>query len=132
MIDIRVLENRYSEEYVVLLKKAGQHIEGADYTDFFPWVLGAFKGEKLVGAIQVCQGKPIGRVEMLAVDPDLDPPEKARMVRALCYNSAATLKRLGSSIMMSIVPFKLKAYKKALMKRGAQQIDQGNVLAWRL
>lgn len=132
LIAVRVATNEQSPAIVELVTKAGFAIEGIDWSDIEPyWLLAELKDEP-VGCIQVLPGKPIGHLEMLAVKESLSHIERAQTVWRLLYAGANTLKRTGASMACGTIPFKLKAYKKLLKKRGCEVITSGNLLGVKL
>jgi hypothetical protein len=50
-----------------------------------PYWLVAEIGGEIVGALQTCPSRPIGRLEMLSLDRDLTHGAKALTVKALAY-----------------------------------------------
>lgn len=107
-------------------------LDDVDWTDIYPYWLIAESDGYPVGCIQVCPGKPIGRLEMLAVDQSLPHPVTAKIVQALLLQGLATLRKMGSQLASGMIPFEMKQYKKILRKRGAVVIFAGNALIKRL
>lgn len=114
-----------------LVKAAGYGVTGIEWTGLYPYWLVVENGAGPVGCLQVCPGRPMGRLENLAVKAD-NPVEKARLVRMLAYSGMATLREGGSQLADFVIPFSERAYKKALKKRGATVIAQGNLMSRRL
>lgn len=103
-----------------------------DWDDIAPHWIVAEKDGKVVGAIQVCPGKPIGRVEMLVIDSQIEGREKARMVRSLLLSANHALEQYGSQTATGFVPHSLKAYRNVLKKHGAVTIEHGALYGYRL
>lgn len=131
-ITVRIAKNEQSPLIVKLVKQAGFLIDGIDWSDIEPYWLLAQCNDKPIGCMQVLPGKPIGHLEMLAIAPFLNHIERAQTVWRLLYTGATTLQRTGASMACGTIPFKLKAYKKLLKKRGCEVITSGNLLGIKL
>lgn len=115
-----------------LVEAAGFAIANVEWTRLYPHWIVAQNGTGVKGCLQVCPGRPIGRLEMLAVDEEATPVERARVVYALLNQGCDTLAEYGSQLSMGSIPFRFKAYKKCLKKRGCVVVNQGNLMAKRL
>lgn len=129
MIAYRLATDDDGADLKRLVKNAGFTIENIEWVGLHPFWVVAYDEIGVRGCVQVCPGRPIGRLEMLAVDTD-DPIPRARIVRGLLTNGCATLRSMGTQLVMGMIPFEMRAYKKALKKRGAVVVNQGNMLAW--
>lgn len=126
---IRLAENSDGESLRELLAKSHGEIVGLDWSDIYPYWLVAEKENRIVGCINLAPSKPIGRLDLLAIDPDLGPHARGKVVRALILQGLSTLKHQGCSGSVSSIPFNLRAYKKILKKHfGAIVIGQGNMV----
>ncbi len=104
-----------------------QKILGFDWSDIYPYWLVAEKDE-IVGCLNISMSKPLGRLELLSIDPKLGPYVRAKTVRALIYRGLGILKGEGAGGVLFIVPFSLKSYKNLIKKAGGIVIDQGNLM----
>ncbi len=114
-----------------IVRSHGFDIE-ADWTDIFPyWLVAKHEGE-ILGCIQVLPGKPIGRIEMLAMRTDLGDVKRAKVGWRLGIAALSTLSIAGSQLASSIIPFEHKRYKRLLKKRGWIVYNQGNLMMARV
>lgn len=132
-MNVRLGVNEESNHIRGLVAATQADIEGLDWSDIYPYWLVAETDGNIVGCLNVSLSKPIGRLDLLAIDKSLRPHARGRVVRALILQGIATLKQAGSNATMSIVPFELRSYKRILKKHfGAVVAGQGNVMIKRL
>ena len=139
---IRLAQDADSERVHELVSAAGFAIEGVDWRELYPYWLvvetrlrqgsGGQDGLSIVGCLQVCPGKPIGRLELLAADKGLSHRDRANTVKLLVTSGMETLRQGGSKLASGIVPFEERAYKRLLKKRGAVVVATGNLMMARL
>jgi len=105
-----------------------------DFSEVAPHWLVASKNDdpRVVGAIEVLLGKPIGRLELMCFDPTLQHIERAKVMQQLIINGMATLQIYGSSMVSGLIPFNMKGYKRIFKNRGGVVLTQGNMMAKRL
>ncbi len=131
-IKIRIAQNSDGKIIEHLVKSSGFDIKDIDWNDVYPyWLVADLNGE-VIGCIQTCISKPIGRLEMLAVIEDLNPVLRSIVVKSLLYAGGATLKAAGAQIAMSMIEFGSQSFKKLLKRRGCVVVGQGNMIAKRL
>ena len=115
-----------------LVLHSGQTFEDLDWHDIYPhWLLARIEDEP-AGCIQVCVSKPVGRLEILSISPDLDHRDRACVVKALVSQGMETLRLGGVGMAVGLIPFEFKGYKKLVKRRGGTVIGSGNLLARRL
>lgn len=131
-LNIRLATDKDGLEIGDLVWRGGFRVDGIDWTDIGPYWLVAENGDGIVGCIQVCPGKPIGRMEFLVADEKLTHRERATVVKALDIQGCATLSLWGSQAASGMVPFKHKGYKRILKRRGARVMSSGNMFLKRL
>jgi N-acetylglutamate synthase-like GNAT family acetyltransferase len=103
-------------------------LDRADWTDIAPfWVVAEQEG-RIVGALQVCDAKPVGRLEFMAVNPMLPDLDRSRVARLLGQYGDHVLKRRGIAYSCFHVAFEDKAMKRALKRRGAVVMQSGNLM----
>ncbi len=103
-----------------------------DWSDIYPhWIVAEIDGT-VVGAIEVCPGKPIGRLEFLMIGPGLSHTRRAKVTMQLIYAGMATLRQGGSQLCCWTVSFEQKSYRAILEKRGAETTLQANIMYKRL
>ncbi|MES0339848.1 MAG: hypothetical protein ABUK15_07315 [Anaerolineales bacterium] len=128
---IRLARNEDGKRLEELASK--QVGKGLDWSNVYPYWLVAEKEGKIIGCLSVALGKPVGRLDILALDDSLSPHSRSRAVRGLILQGMATLKADGSTACLSVVPFKLKAYKRILKKHFDVEVaGQGNMIIKRL
>lgn len=128
-MNVRLALDEDGERIRNLFAQTQGTIEGLDWSAVYPhWIVVENKSE-IVGCINIAPSKPIGRLDFLAVDPNLRPHAHGKVVRALIVQGLATLKQDGCSASVSQIPFELRAYKRVLKKHfGAIVIGQGNMV----
>ncbi len=131
-IVIRLADN--SEGHIVekLTNENGFTLEGLDWTTIFPYWLVAVNENEIIGTIQVSQSRPVGRLELLSIKPNIDHRLRALTVKRLLLAGCASLKEGGAQMSMGMIPFEMKSYKKLLKKRGSIIVSNGNLMAKRL
>ena len=103
-----------------LVVNAGWTLPGIEWADLGAnWLVAEYDGA-LVGCLEVLFGKPLGRVELLGIDPGLSPRVKAMTVKALIGQGCAVLERFGSQVACGIVGNDLPEYQRVIQKRGGQ------------
>jgi hypothetical protein len=103
-----------------------------NWSDVHPhWLVADHRGD-LLGCLQLCYGRPVGRLEMLGVDSSLKSPTRALVVNMLLLTGCSILKEYGAQGVSGHISFKSKWFKRWLKKRGAFTIDSGNLVLFRL
>lgn len=132
-IDVRAAQNSDGPRIGELAKQSGFPVDGLDWSEVSPWWMVAEDDGKVIGAIQVMLAKPIGWLEMLVMDEGLSELERARVVKALVLEKGqGVLAGFGAQLLIGVIPFQHKAYKRALEKRGGVIFDSGNLMVKRL
>lgn len=130
-MNIRLATNADGPTLGAFAKAGGWGID-LDWSKVAPFWLVAENEGRVVAGIEVCPGLPVGRLEFLVTDPDLDGIARARAVHGLLTQGMATLKEMGSQFLSTLVGHDLKAYRKILKKRGAVTVDSGAIMVKRL
>ena len=109
-------------------------LEAVSFAEVAPhWLVASRKNEtEIIGAIEVLLGKPIGRLELMCFNLDLNKVEKAKVFQQLMLHGMATLKAYGSSMVSGLIPHGHKTYKNIFKNRGGVVLASGNMLAKRL
>lgn len=130
-IEVRHAQNTEGDAVGELARKAGFNLEGLRWDNIHPhWII-AVREEKLLGAMQIFLGRPVARLEMLCVDPELSHRDRARTVDLLIENGGTIITLYGAQLNASVIPFREKSYKNVLKRRGGWVADSGNVvMAW--
>ena len=103
-----------------------------DWSDIEPNWLVAEVDDEFVGCIQVAPARPIGRIEILCVDPDL--PQKATylVAKALIDQAVGTVKMYGAQAVSSMIPYRYADYLHGALNRDWVEIDDGAMVLRRL
>lgn len=130
---VRLAENSEGETVRVLVERQHGKAEAVLAWDrISPFWLVAERDGKIVGALQTCPSRPVGRLEMLATARDLTHAERALTVKALAYAGMAVVKGHGAQQVQMFIPEDLEQYRTILTDRGAVILDTGHMLAKRL
>jgi len=95
------------------------------------WLVAEYAGEVL-GCIQVLPGKPIGRMEVLSVNPELGLKTKGSVVKKLTDQAVATNAMYGAQCVSSLIPFELSSYLHGALNRDWIVLDEGSIVMRRL
>ena len=131
-IKIRLASNEDGPRMADLAREGGFQMPHIRWDDVYPYWLLAERNHQILGMVQVCHGRPIGRMEMLCLDEKLEGRDRAICARQLLVAGCATLRQNGSQAVTSLVPFKLKSYKRMIKNRGGQVADSGNIILFPL
>jgi len=131
---IRVVSDSDAESMSSLARDADFTLRGVeiDWSKIAPyWLVVEAIGE-IVGAIQICPGKPMGRIELLMVSPKLPWREQVHVKGLLIFGATSTLRLQGSQIASGAVTLSDTDTLAWMKKRGAAVIDTCHLVAWRL
>lgn len=86
---VRAAEDHEGEAIHALLDAqttvAGWRLPKVNWSRVKPfWYVAEIQGE-LLGAVQICIGWPVGRIELLAIRPGLSKTKRAKIVKALAF-----------------------------------------------
>ena len=99
-----------------------------DWSTIHPhWLVADHLGE-LLGCLQICYGRPVGRLEILGFDPSLEKDDKREVIEVLIRSGFKLLKDYGATASSSMIPFELKAYTRWLKRRGGVTLASGNII----
>lgn len=115
-----------------LMFSVGYNPRGIDWSDIADYWLVAEIDSKVVGAIQICYGKPMGRLDLTGISPELSPHRGSRVYRDLVLAAMLTLREFGAQTVNGYIPFANKNIKRFLKKHGGQVLGQGNLVELRL
>ena len=133
-LKIRMGRDGDGEVFARLAESCGFTFENfeIDWSDIGEsWVVAEYHGE-LIGAIQTLPGKPIGRLEILLIDPHLGFKGRVLVYKALLLTSMNVLKQCGSQLAAGVVPFEMKDYARFAKKRGWVCVASGDCMMARL
>lgn len=103
-----------------------------DWHDLEPNWLIAEHNEVVVGCIQVVPAKPIGRMEILTVDPDLSLMMRYAVTLALTSHAISVIQMYGAQAASSMIPRRFEDYLHGAMNRGWVEVDDGAMVMRRL
>lgn len=96
------------------------------------WILAEYQGE-IVGATQICLGRPVGRVEMLFLSKAFSHRIRAIAVKKLAIGVIELHRRNGSQLIMGIIPSGLEGYRRLLQRHfGAIPTEEGTMFMVRI
>jgi len=99
-----------------------------DWSDLEPnWMVAEDCG-KIIGCIQVVPAKPIGRIEILSVDPSLKFIHRGIVVKKLVEHATAIIWMFGSQAVSSMIPYELESYFECAADRGWIPISEGHMV----
>lgn len=102
-----------------------------DWEDAQGWLVARWH-DRVVGAVQVLFGKPMGRIEVLSVAESLGDVQRSVVVLGLLNTAADYLRHAGVQLAMGTIPEELDAYAKMVERRGIPVVARGSVIQWRL
>lgn len=129
---VRLATDKDGEAVRRLVEKQHGVLETLKWDRIAPyWLVAEMNGE-IVGALQTCPSRPVGRLEMLSLDKRLIHAARAITVKALAYAGMACIRENGAEQVQMFVPEDLSDYRAILEARGAQVLDTGHMLGKRL
>jgi hypothetical protein len=108
-----------------LLQSDGLTLLGGDWTGLGRTWLLARERDGIKACIAYHPGRPIARLDFLAIDKEVTGLSKARLVRDILEAALAVCALHGSSFVAGVVPYYLEEYGAFLSKRGGQRINDG-------
>ena len=104
-----------------------------DWSDIHPhWLVADHLGG-LLGCLQICYGRPVGRLEALCIDKSLERLTRALVVNLLLDTGAAILKEYGAQFASGLIPFEMKWYKRWLKRhKNAETVASGNLVIYHM
>ena len=133
-IEIRLAQNTDGESMGALAERCGFAFGDwdIDWSDIYPyWILAEVDGE-IIGMLNVCPGKPFGRLEMMCVEPTIGQAERRQTIVDLDQQGRAVLVQYGCQGSMCNISFGDKGFKRFAKKHGYRVISSGNLLLKRL
>ena len=134
-ITIRLATNEEGYEVARLAAFSGFKFEGwdLDWSEVYPyWIVAEIDG-KLVGCVQVSLSKPVGRVEIMGVDPTLSNARKTRVVMGLLDQTVAVHLAHGAQAISSLIHDTMHDCLYFLEKhRDKHPIDTGSIVLKRI
>ena len=97
-----------------------------------PFWYGAEVQGVLLGAVQICIGWPIGRIELLSVRPGLSHTKTAKIVKALLYHAFGAMKLDGTELACALVSDKENHFMRVLERWGAKGSVKGRMFFYSL
>ena len=130
-IQIRLAKNSDGDAVAELMRKCGffqWDNWSIDWSDLEPnWIVAEHDGV-ILGCIQVIPAKPIGRMEVLTIDPDLGHKTRGAVVKKLTDHAVATNWMYGAQVVSSMIPYSLESYFKVALNREWISLDEGHIV----
>lgn len=100
-----------------------------DWTDAtHDWLVAEVAGS-VYGCVQLCIGRPVGRLELLCVAETLTPRDKHAIMLELARGGMYALKETDAQIIIVFVEFASKGFKRMIKKRfGGRVTNSGNLV----
>ena len=130
-IHVRVARNRDGASIAALSWQVDAQLD-ANWAQIEPYWLVAENDAGICGAVQLCPGLPVGRLEMLYTDQHITKRQRARVVRALLLAGAAQLKRMGAQYVAGHVAYGRRSFRDILYRRGARPVSDGTIYLRRI
>ncbi len=126
---VRLARNDEGDTVAYLAASSGFVFDGweIDWSDIYPHGLIAEIEGKVVGTVQICYGKPVGRLEMLALAHSLSRRERATVIMALTRVAEETLVQYGAQAASCMISFSMPDFKKFVKRNGGVTVDSGNI-----
>lgn len=129
---VRAATNEEGPQVGALVWRAGFIVEGIDWTDIQPYWLVAEVNGTIKGAIQMCPGKPMARLELLSIDEGMRMILKGRLVKMLLLSACYAMQRVGAQYVCGVIPDRLASYRHVLEKHGAWRLSAGSMYLKRI
>lgn len=130
---VRLAENSEGELVKAILLENGPVEESLRFDRISPyWLVAELPGRGIVGCVQTLPSRPAGHLEMLSVSKSLTEAERGLVARELTLTGSALLAHNGADCAMGLVTFANRGYKRALKRRGAISVAQGNMMLRRI
>lgn len=131
-IKIRIASDDDGPTIGALAWDNGFRLKGVTWDKVYPyWLVAELNGD-IVGAVQISHGMPVARVETLCMSDKLSHRERAICARQILMAAMITLRSGGAQAITSLVPFKMKSYKRLIKRRGGKVVDSGNMIMFPL
>ena len=134
-VTVRMAKNDDGPDVEALIEKLGWFEWSnwkIDWNDLEPnWLVAEHAG-RFVGCIQVCPARPIGRIEILCVDPELRLIMRYLVTRELTNHAVGVVKMYGAQAVCSTIPWRYGDYLHGAQNRGWEAIDNGSMIMKRL
>ncbi len=130
-IHVRMAKNEDGPEVEDLVLRGGGFGNFEDWrinwSDIEPyWLLAEERGDPTpLGVIQFLAGKPIARLEMLSIDPNLPLRTRAMVAKELVHAGQLMARLHGSECLSGHIPHEMKGYQKVAERRGWVPLADG-------
>ena len=133
---VRIAQNHEGEAIHALVdamtKQYGYTLPDCSWDRIHPfWYVAEVQGE-LMGAVQICIGWPIGRIELLSVRPGLSHTKTAKVVKALLYHVFHAMALDGTTLACALVADKNNEFTRILERWGFHFATTGKMLYYDL
>lgn len=109
----------------MLLAANGPDFRHLDWSDIGSgWIVADRDGE-FMGSLQICHGKPIGRLEFLALDRTRSKTMQAKALKSLLLTGCKILAYFGSQECQFLVPSDQEGYHKIIERYGSRLQAEG-------
>jgi len=113
-------------------KAFGWQYPACDWSRVAPfWYVADLQGW-LLGAVQVCVGLPLSRIELLSVHQGLSQTKRAKVVKALLGRALHDLQVNGATLACGMIPMVDDEFVRIVERMGARYTTKGHLLCYPL
>lgn len=114
------------ERIRALLLQDGLNLEGGDWTGLAQtWLVARDKAGTVQACIAVHPGRPVGRLDFLAIEWSLKGLSRVKAYKAIMESAVAVLAARGASFVAGVVPYYLPDYGEFVGTYGCKQLNEG-------
>lgn len=95
------------------------------------WLIAEYEGRP-IGTINVCLGRPVTRLEIMGIDPEVSQRIRGCTALALTDAGSVIARQYGAEAISGLIPFDNPSYKRVALRRGWIVLDSGNLLLRRV
>ena len=133
LINIEIADDGMAPEIERLSKANHFEFEGweIDWSQVYPSWLVASIDDVVVGCVQVLPGIPLGRLEFLSVDMNLDREIRREIARKMALAGMESLKAQGGQGAAATVPYDRTGFHDLVEELGGSDINEGWIMVMR-
>ena len=131
-VTVRMAKNEEGDTIKGFAFEVGFVDKDIDWSNIEPYWLVAEMEGMVIGTIQVCPSRPIGRLEVLYVIPEVKNELRRIAVTMLMMTGIQTLRENGAQLVGGLVDLENKSFEKFLETRGASTALTGKLMIWRI
>lgn len=115
-----------------MTKSQGWKLPNCDWSKVAPfWYVADLQGW-IIGAVQVCVGRPMSRIELLSVHQDLSRTKQAKVAKSLLARAVLALQVDGSSMACGVITGQENGFVRIVERCGARCAVKGVMVSYPL